>query len=366
MAGPAGFEPATSGLEEVNNFFEEVTESFRERRVSSGEKSQVEPLPYGLGYSRESDSRRNYSRGIWYDFPAWRDEFYQYLTQEKGISRKTAREYLRRLDKFFWEHKGLRTLETLRRALKKENYPQNLSKGLRNYFHFLMSRGVLNRIEHDELVAVCKLKKGGVDWKLLDDEGVRAWKKTVGDFAPRYRIPFNLILYGGLRLTEAVKIYTEFNPEKLHCEKNYCFYELGWRRGQKRSYYAFMPRFLGEELLKHGGEKVSEHTIRKHYHRHGIYPKYLRKWFVSKASEAGVLSDTIRFIIGHSISKDTLSLHYLDLLGQAKRNYPKILKTIEDALTEKEPQTNPETATTETALLKTFISGKLAQIPANL
>jgi intergrase/recombinase len=64
----------------------------------------------------------------------------------------------------------------------------------------------------------------------------------------RDRILFRVLAFSGIRVTEVVKMLTEFDPEKLISDNGISKYPLNYNRGNKRSQYVYMPSKLAEKL----------------------------------------------------------------------------------------------------------------------
>ncbi|WP_167890281.1 integrase [Thermococcus sp. 18S1] len=264
--------------------------------------------------------------GIW-EYAGVKGEFGEWLHKRKGLADRTRREYVRRLEKFFNKYK-IRTLHDLEAALEAEGNPRNLAKALRNYIAFLLEKGVIDEAYYNELKKRIVIRSTGTDLYVPDDAEVRGWYEKRGEWEEPYQLVFELILFSGIRVSEALKVLSEFEPSRLHINDQYAYYDLGWSRGSKKSWVVFMPPELANRLKR---LTVTDDGVYSYFSKRKIHLKYLRKWFINKALEAGAPVNVVKFLAGHSLSGDITSLHYIDMLGQARRYYPDILYNIRTA-----------------------------------
>ena len=133
--------------------------------------------------------------------------------------------------------------------------------------------------------------------------------------------PYILLLYfSGARGTEALEVRRRINEAK--CEGEYCYVELNWQRGFKRSYVVFFPSWLKPEL--EAAPEISIHYLKKVGRRIGGL-KALRKNFYQKCTE--ICSESIcDFYQGRL--RSVSARHYLDTLEKAKKCYPVLYKRL--------------------------------------
>ncbi len=154
-----------------------------------------------------------------------------------------------------------------------------------------------------------KLRKSGSDLRYVSEEEIRnALAKS--DEESRYII--SLLLESGARLSEVVKILSEYDPEKDKRESSYFIYEINWSRGKKRAYYFFHVSPLRKLSLTYFN---IDEKLRRY-----INPKMVRKFVASKMYELGMRAETIDFIQGRA-PQSIGTQHYIYLFTTAKKEY---------------------------------------------
>ena len=143
----------------------------------------------------------------------------------------------------------------------------------------------------------------------------------------RYRLLYWLILEtGGLRLVEAVRLYNEV--EALEAEDlpdGYVKILLGYFRGTKRAYYAYLSRETYGRLLEAPGKPLNYETVPGYLNKRSkaiVDFKYLRKYAYDKLLELGVPESVADFIQGR-VPRRIGAKHYLDLRKRADQYYPR-------------------------------------------
>ncbi|NJE08571.1 hypothetical protein E3E31_08560 [Thermococcus sp. M39] len=177
------------------------------------------------------------------------------------------------------------------------------------------------------LLKLLKERSDGIDVRLPSDEEVR---KALSRVTREEMLIVGLLcLFSGIRVKEAIKLVNEFDKAKLHIDDNIAYYELGWRRNSKISYYVFMPIELAEKLRR---IKITYDAVGSYYVKRGLPLKYARKWFINKMIESGVQESVVKFMIGHSQQGDILATHYINLFHQAKKAYRENVGRLKTAL----------------------------------
>ena len=157
-----------------------------------------------------------------------------------------------------------------------------------------------------------KTKKSGVDLRVPSEAEVGEWLSKVR--GTKVEAVFRLLLEGGPRLTEAVKVLAGYDPKSDACDGQICVYTLNWSRGPKRAFYVF-------HVSRLQGQSITYNYAKKLLHRLGIEPKLVRKFVATKMLELNVPAEVVDFVQGRTPSQ-ILTKHYLDLLALAKKYYP--------------------------------------------
>ncbi|GAB6101900.1 integrase [Thermococcus atlanticus] len=251
-------------------------------------------------------------------YAAVRDEFVRYLHER--LSRDVARDYIRYLDKYVGQA-DIKNPTDLRGILTKVDNGKSgrwnfFVRSIRALIRFELERGMISEDFAASLLKLLKERPDGIDVRLPSDEEVRQALTKVE--REEMLIVGLLCLFSGIRIKEAIKLVNTFDKTKLHIDSNIAYYELGWRRGGKISYYVFMPVELARRLRRF---KITYDAVGSYYVKRGLPLKYARKWFINKMIEAGVQESVVKFMVGHSQSGDILATHYINLFNQAKRAY---------------------------------------------
>ena len=163
-----------------------------------------------------------------------------------------------------------------------------------------------------------KTKKSGVDLKVPSVDQVKEWLTKVK--GTKIELLFKLLLESGIRLTEAIKVLSEYSPENDVCENGICIYTLNWSRGSKRVFYVF-------HISKLERQNITYNYAKKIMHELDIAPKYIRKFVATQMLSLGIPSEVVDFLEGRTPG-NILTKHYLDLLTLAKKEYKKYAEWI--------------------------------------
>ncbi|SAI84227.1 integrase [Saccharolobus solfataricus] len=211
---------------------------------------------------------------------------FEFTLRQKKITDKTIKEYI----------------NCVKQGRKESN---NCIKAWRNFYKL-----VLNRDPPESL----KIKRTKPDLRVPTLEEVRKTLSTVKEY-PNLYLFYRLLLESGSRESEALKVLNDYNPQNEIREEGFSIYILNWTRGQKKSFYIFHVTELKQI-------KISKAYVDKYVRRLNLVPpKYIRKFFATKALELGIPSEVVDFLEGRTPG-DILTKHYLDLLTLAKKYYP--------------------------------------------
>ena len=225
---------------------------------------------------------------------------------------------------------------------------KNLNRALRNFFNFLECMG-WSPIWLDLLRRNIPKDQLGEDlYRPTEDRILESLRLMEVRAQEKYRLLYWLILEsGGLRLIEAVRFYN--TAETLEVEVlpggSYVKVLLGYFRGTKRAYYAYLSHETHKKVVEasaeHGAIKYrnARSYLKKHLYsrnRKAVTWKYLRKYAYDKLLELGVPESVADFIQGR-VPKKIGAKHYLDLRRRADQYYPRyghyIIRLRAEALT---------------------------------
>ena len=199
---------------------------------------------------------------------------------------------------------------------------KNLSVAIRVYLNFLIEYNIVKDEDMVYFRKILKSQKSNPDNFVPTDEQVRdAYSKTRNG---RHKTIFLLLAYSGIRITEAVKMLSEFERDRLIINGDIARYPLSYNRGQKRVSYVYMPREFALTLHKmHSTQKVAL-AIK---YQSDLSPKYLRKWLYNFLILNNVPESVADFIEGR-VPESVGSMHYLSKVKQADYWYILILKSL--------------------------------------
>jgi intergrase/recombinase len=196
---------------------------------------------------------------------------------------------------------------------------------IRNYLNFLFKNQYITKESAEMFKGVIPKRKVGTDnFVPSDDVCKTAFNNLEND---RDRTVFKILMFSGIRITEVVKMVSEYNPSKLIVKGNFIKYSLDWDRGNKRVSYVYLPLSMKDELHKF----YLTHKIVGSLQKSGLSPKYLRKWFYNFAIYNGVPESVADYIEGRAGST-VGSLHYLARSQQSDFWYQKLVEKLEDIL----------------------------------
>jgi len=260
-----------------------------------------------------------------------REEFAKWL--ESRVAEETRRKYISSLDRYFGDAE-IWGIEDLRRLMDNTKVGKHhLSLAIRNLINFYLENDWMSEETAIKLKRLLKTHDAKPDLYFPTDDEIQSWLKAVSKREDALLVAL-LVVFGGIRIKEALKIVTEFDENRLKTERvngtTISYYQLSWTRRTKNSFVAFMPPYVAS-LLK-PFPNTTYVTLRSYLSkRKGVRLKYARKWFINKMFEARVPESVVKYMVGHSTGS-IMSLHYLDLFNQAKREYARSYKYLEQSL----------------------------------
>ncbi len=263
MAGPAGFEPATSGLEEAE-----------------------------LGE-------------IWANE---KQNFLEWLSSQ-GISRDTMKDYSRALDVFLGRHK-IKTLGDLESAFQKEGQKRDLAKAIRKFSAYLVHKETISEDTYEKIKKRVKLKPAGVREIFVSDEEIKAAYDNVKKRGVIAESLFLILVYSGIRLSQAVELLNSYDYTKLYIinDKAARYPIFSMTKGKKKAFWAYGPRDFFEELEPW---EVKYNTAKDLVSYGRVSANSIRKWHYTFMIRQGMPADVADFIQGR-VSGSVGAMHYLN------------------------------------------------------
>jgi len=252
------------------------------------------------------------------------DQFSKWL-ERKGISEETRRQYVNYLRKF----KTINPQVILEKKLSK-----NCIKSLRNYIRFAYEIGLIEEEDLDRYLKLLKLPKPSRIPRVeeISESEVRdAFRKIKRE---DIRLVYEILLFSGCRLTEALKLIKSYNPKKFKPINNeYGRYPLMSERGSKLSLWIYLPNNLLPKIEKMKTVHLTRRSVTHYAEKLSILrPKYLRKFFYQLGIDLGIDRETVDFMQGRISRLSIGSRHYDSLLARADKEYQKIIHYLKGLL----------------------------------
>ncbi|WP_297536512.1 integrase [Thermococcus sp.] len=281
MAGPAGFEPATSGLE--------------------GSLNEI--------WAKE------------------RSSFIEWLSGEVG--KETKKDYVKALDKFFGRH-TIKTLRDLESAFRKEGQKRCLAKALRKFAGYLEKEEIINENTYEKIKKLIKLKPVGVREVFISDDEVRKAYLEVKKRGIISKSLFLLLVFSGIRLSQAVELLRTYDYTKLQIinEKAAKYPIFSMTKGKKKAFWAYGPLDFFEELEPWN---VKYNTAKDLVRYRRVSANTLRKWHYTFLIRQGVPADIADFIQGRT-SERVGATHYLNKTLLADEWYSAVVDKLKKIL----------------------------------
>ena len=139
------------------------------------------------------------------------------------------------------------------------------------------------------------MKKSKPDNYVPTDDRIR---EVMGKLTyERDKLFFQIFAYSGVRITEMSKMLRECDHQNLFKQETFVRYTLNNARGQKNSFYIYIPMEVADNLKRY--YKVDAKTITKLFDiKTGLTAKCFRKWFYNKVIMAGVPESVADFYEG--------------------------------------------------------------------
>jgi intergrase/recombinase len=243
------------------------------------------------------------------------------------MSNKTADDYIRYMDKYLSDVIILDRLDIADISMTVKHGWNWYAKSVRNYINFLEDKGLISVIQAHDLKQPLKLKRPGQDTWVPPTETINYALKTCEN--DMNLMIFKILLYSGIRETEAKRMIETFEDRKLHIKGDVAYYDIDWSRGSKNANKAFMPADFAR-TLRHE-DNINLPAIQKYFQRTGLPLKYCRNFFIDQCVQAEIHESLIQYMIGH-VGGSVLMTNYLDKLNNSIKSYPKVMPNLRDII----------------------------------
>jgi len=180
--------------------------------------------------------------------------------------------------------------------------------GLRLFARYLSERYGL---EFHYLLGELRVPRTGVDLRVPSEEEVA---RSISMLSGGHLSLYLLLLASGIRLSEAQRVLADMGNIPYREHGGVRVYTVNWQRGQKAVFYVFTPEWLELRAARVRWDSQGPHR------KIPAKPKYVRKFFATKAYELGIPAEVIDFIQGRT-PRSILARHYLNLLPKAVEEY---------------------------------------------
>jgi intergrase/recombinase len=258
------------------------------------------------------------------DFRSVRGDFVVWL-EIRGLSKGYRRAIVRHLERFGRPIGSPMDVVRIFQCLTVGQKHQVI-RAVRSLLNFYEVQGLARREWLDLLRRNIPKDEVGIDLRIPSEaEIVRSLRKL--GRARRYKSYFavyNLILDSGLRLSEAIRFFSDFAEGQIEECDGFCVAPLGYMRKNKTAYYAFFTRYTMDLLgvARKITYESARGNVRKRLGKDIISSKYLRKFAFDKMIELEVPESVADFIQGR-VAKRIGAKHYMVLVRQAKKFYPR-------------------------------------------
>ncbi|MDW8045640.1 MAG: integrase [Nitrososphaerota archaeon] len=194
-----------------------------------------------------------------------------------------------------------------------------LGMAIRNFLNFLETFSLMDEDDLMKYRRVIKLPKTKVDDYIPEDQEILdIWRKIDDE---DYEMIFELLMYSGIRLIEAVELINTFDSNRLMINGEVAKYPLSKNRETKKILYVYMPKGFALRLRR---IDKTEPQVRQYFVRLGLPAKYIRKWNYNFMLSHNIPESICDYIQGRAIHR-VGGLHYLAKDQQATKFYEKII-----------------------------------------
>ncbi len=242
-----------------------------------------------------------------------RSSYIAYLDKIRQIQLLTVKDYMSSLDK---KLTNIRNIKQLKRNIE-AHYTDSYGRALKNLFNFMEYQEIeeFNGIDIEKWKKKIKLRPSGIREIYISNKELKEAYQKLNE---EYKIPYKLLVYSGMRLTQLLK-----GIENI---KNTVFKNEIARipissisKGKKRGFWIYLPLQFFDELKGYKA-KYCYYTYLEKIRIGRISSSTIRKWNYNFLIENRVSESIADFIQGRA-STSVGSAHYLNKTIQADREY---------------------------------------------
>jgi intergrase/recombinase len=279
---------------------------------------------------------REWCQFVELNYDEYRAELVQWF-KRRGI--RDGMKYIRYLDRML-SGRVIRHPRELAQIVQDKTRHHKVA--VRDFLKFLVESGYYTKSQIIDYQEVVKLGRTGIrpasQAFTTTDKIIQAFEYLKSINSTKKILILKLLVFSGLRLTEACDILKNFNESELIIleDKKIARYDLlamykriGSSKAKaevtKRAWVAYIPADFAKELLEVCPIEVSEEAMKgKRFCNGIILPNQTRKWFSNFLKDNGVPERVIEFMTGKTPER-VLRQFYFDLLKEADEWYFRIV-----------------------------------------
>ena len=253
------------------------------------------------------------------DYSNYRSEFIKWL-KDRNNNVKYTKDIISYLDKYLLGNVIYSPLE-VSKIRRRASSKKSITIAIRTLLNYCEEMDLLDEDFIMKLRKPLKTIRSNPDNYIPSDKKILETYKKIN---PKYKVLFKLLLFSGIRGTEAIQFFKEYDRDKVEIKGNVARYPLFSIRKNKRSYFVYFPAKMIDEIER------KEYTARGISHafiRAGLPSKYLRKWNYNFLIMNNVPESVADFIQGRA-PVSIGSMHYLAKVKQADYWYAQVVNTL--------------------------------------
>lgn len=218
----------------------------------------------------------------------------------------------------------------------------------RHYVKYLYAIGKLDWDSYSRLLLTIPGRKYGrkLAQKPIPSEEVVKTLEILRQRRPDIHILYLLMLYSAVRFEHALEALKTWSPSeilyvaylnrnisRLECLEHHCRYYMDRESNVKPAGFMFFPKWLLTYIEKYRNRLPVRQRVEKVVRKLGILaPKYIRTYALREMKRVFGETDVWRFVASKFGELSVSARHYMDLLEEADKIYPRYIRYIEDLL----------------------------------